>query len=119
MVLYSYNSLSSSIRKYIYLLFLFLSPSLSLNVLTYPFILGNIKTNGLITASKHPIKYLEIFFVSTNFEFCYEHENPNFLSVSSHYNFFYHFCLTKISTLLYYQKNWSHYFFTLMIGAFL
>ena len=31
-------------------------------------ILGNIKTNGLITLYKYPIKYLKLFFLSTNFE---------------------------------------------------
>ena len=41
---------------------------LALKVLRYPLILGNIKTNGLIISSKYPIKYLELFFVSTNFE---------------------------------------------------
>ena len=49
MVLYFSNSLSSSIHKDINLLYLFLSPPLSLNIWIYPFILGNIKTNGLIT----------------------------------------------------------------------
>ena len=34
----------------------------------YPFILGNSKTNGLITSSKYPIKYLELFIISINFE---------------------------------------------------
>ena len=41
---------------------------LALKVLRYPLILGNIKTNGLIISSKYPIKYLELFFFSTNFE---------------------------------------------------
>ena len=54
-------------RKDVDLLFLFLFLSLPLNVLTYPFILGNTRTNGLVTSSKYPIKYLELFFVSTNF----------------------------------------------------
>ena len=44
--LYFFNSFSSSIRKGIKLLFLYLSSSLILNVLTYPLILGNIKING-------------------------------------------------------------------------
>ena len=42
--------------------------SLTLNVLTYPLILGIIKTNGLIVLSQYPIKYLELVFVCTNFE---------------------------------------------------
>ena len=41
--------------------------SLTLNVLTYPLILGKTKTNGLITLSRYPIKYLELVFVSINF----------------------------------------------------
>ena len=47
--------------------FLLLFPFLSLNVLTYPRIFGNKKTTGLVSSSKYPIKYLELFFVS-NFE---------------------------------------------------
>ena len=43
----------------------------SLKVLTYPVILGYIKTNGLKTSSKYPLKYSEIFFVSLNFEILY------------------------------------------------
>ena len=56
--LYFSNSFSSSIQKDINLLF----PSLILNVLTYPLILGIIKTNGLIVLSKYQIKYLEFCF---------------------------------------------------------
>ena len=66
--LYFSNSYSSSIQKDIDLLFLFLSPSLTLNVLTYPLILGIIKTDGLIALYKSPIKYLELVFALTNFE---------------------------------------------------
>ena len=45
-----------------------LSPSLTLNVLTYPHISGNTKTDDLIpTLFKYPIKSLELVFVSTNF----------------------------------------------------
>ena len=43
----------------IYLFLNFLSPSLTLNALTYPLPSGNIKTNDLIILSKYPIKYLE------------------------------------------------------------
>ena len=50
------------------LLFLSLFTSLALNDLTYPLILGNIKTNDLITLSKYSIKHLELVFVLTNFE---------------------------------------------------
>ena len=54
------NSFSSSIQKDINLLFLSLSLSLTLNVLTYPLVLGNTKTNHLITLCKYPTKYLEL-----------------------------------------------------------
>ena len=47
--------------------FLSLSPSLTLNILQYQFILGIIKANGSITLSKYPIKFLELVFVSINF----------------------------------------------------
>ena len=66
MVLYFYNLLSS-MQKDINLQFLSLSPSLTLNVLTYPLMSGNIKTNGLIAICKCPIKYLELVFVLINF----------------------------------------------------
>ena len=45
-----------------------LSPSSTLDVLTYPLILSIIKTYDLIALSKYPIKYLELVFVLTNFE---------------------------------------------------
>ena len=49
-------------------LYLHLISPTSGQVSTYPLILGNIKTNGLITSSKYPIKYLESVFVLINFE---------------------------------------------------
>ena len=49
-------------------MFLSLSPSLTLNVLTYPVIIDIIKTNGLIALSKYLVKYLESVFVLTNCE---------------------------------------------------
>ena len=55
-------------RNTSYFLFLSLSPSLTLKVLTYPLIIANIKANSLITSSKYPIKYLKLIFVSINFE---------------------------------------------------
>ena len=67
-------------RKHIELLFSFLSSSLTLNVVTYPLILGNIKTNCLITISKYPIKQLELVFVSTNFEITIL---SNFINITS------------------------------------
>ena len=54
MVLYFSNSLSSSIGKDIDL------PFLSLKILIYLLILGNFKTNGLITSSKYPIKHFQL-----------------------------------------------------------
>ena len=68
MLSYFSNSLSPSIWKNIYLLSLSLSLFLSLKVLTYPLILGNIKTNGLLTSSKHAIKCLRLFCILINFE---------------------------------------------------
>ena len=62
MVLYYPNRFLSSIRKGVKLLFY------SQKFLTCPPIVGNIKTNCLVTSSKYPIKYLELFFVSINFE---------------------------------------------------
>ena len=51
-----------------YLIFNPLFLSSALNVLTYPFILGTTKTNGFISLSKYPIKYLELVLVLNNFE---------------------------------------------------
>ena len=56
--LYFFNSFSSSIQKDINLLIL----SSTLNVSTYPLVLGIMKTNGLIASSKYSIKYLELAF---------------------------------------------------------
>ena len=50
------------------LLFLSLSPPLTLKTLAYPLILGIIKTHGLLALSEYPIKYLELVLVLTNFE---------------------------------------------------
>ena len=68
MVLYFSNSFTSSIRKDTNLLLLFLSPSLTLNILTHPRILGNVKTNFLIILSTYAIEYLESVFDSINFD---------------------------------------------------
>ena len=40
----------------------------TLNVSTYPLILGIIKTNDFTALSKYLIKYLELVFALTNFE---------------------------------------------------
>ena len=68
MVSYFSNSFSLFIQEDINLLFLSLSPSLTLNALTYQLILSNIKANGLITSSKYPVNYLKLFFVSIKLE---------------------------------------------------
>ena len=56
--LYFFNSFSSFIQKDVNLLIL----SSTLNVSTYPLVLGIIKTNGLIALSKYSIKYVELVF---------------------------------------------------------
>ena len=68
MVSYFSYSWSSSTQKEINLLFLSLSSSLTLNVLTYQPYLSNGKTNGLISLSKYPSKYLELVSISFNFD---------------------------------------------------
>ena len=55
-IIYFSDSFSSFIWKDIKLLLF----SLTLNVLKYPLI-GNIRTNGVITLSKYLIKYSELF----------------------------------------------------------
>ena len=57
-----YEVFSHNFLKDINLLFLSLSQSLSLDVLTYPLVLGIFKTNGFLTLPKLPIKYLEYVF---------------------------------------------------------
>ena len=77
----------------------------SLNVLTYSLTLGNIKTNGLITSSKHPNQIPRIIL-------CYNFE-ATILSTSTSQifiSFFHHKILIllalcyQISTFLYFQK---------------
>ena len=60
-------------------LFLPLFLSLFLEVVIYLLILDKIKINDLITSSKYPIKYLELFYVSSNFEHTYPKFIPKFL----------------------------------------
>ena len=67
MVLYFSNIFPSYIKKDVSFLLLSLSPPLTLKVLTNPLILGNTKTNDLVTLSKYSIKYLELDFAVTNF----------------------------------------------------
>ena len=97
-------------------LYLHLISPTSGQVSTYPLILGNIKTNGLITSSKYPIKYLESVFVLINFE-------TNMLSTLTSRIFIFSvlfillfiylfFCTIKflLLLLLFYQSSRSLYF---------
>ena len=111
MVLYFCNSLSLSIQKDINLLSLFLSLLLSLKVLTYPLILGNIRNNGHVASSKYPVKFSRLF-VLINFEitilsiitseFCLGFFAPKF--------FFCNLCLTKSLHYHTIRKCCCHYF---------
>ena len=100
---YFCNSFLSYLRKGINLLFLFLCSSFSLNILTYPLIIGNIKTNCL----KCVIKHLELIFVITNFDMTISSTLTShmFLGLFCNKKFFFcYLCLTK-SWLYYIIKN--------------
>ena len=105
------NSFASSIKKDIDLLFLFLSPSSTLNVLIYPLILGIIKSNGVIALSKYQIQNLELVFVLTNFEITmFTILTSQFLQVFlQHKTFLLLFLSLQISALLYYEKNCDYF----------
>ena len=115
------NSLSSYIRKDINFLFLPLSPSLILNVLIYQVILGNIKTNSCIPSSKYVIKYLELFFVSTNIEMAIfiNIRIPNFIILLHHAILLLLLSFHQVSTLSYYQKNFVFFFWLIDTNIFL
>ena len=51
----------------LFFLFLSLSQSLFITFLTYPLILDNIETNGLIISYQYRIKYLKLLLVLINF----------------------------------------------------
>ena len=106
----------------------------SWKVSTYPLILCNIKTNGLITSSKYPIKYLESVFVLINFEtnmlstltsrififlflfilFYFIHFIYLFIYFFAPQNFFlYYFCFTKAQD--HYTVEICHYFLNFVI----
>ena len=75
-----------------------------LNVLTYPLILGIIKTNGLIIILNFtPIKYLELVFVSINFEITILSTLTS--QIFSSIKLFSLFLSLQISQLLYYEKK--------------
>ena len=108
MVLYFSNSSTSSTRKDINLLFLSLSPFLTINLLTNTLILGNTKTNGLITLSKYLMKYLELVFVSSNLEITILSTltSQMFIGIFFHHKFFFcYFCLAK-----------SHYYHIIILS---
>ena len=101
------NIISPSIRKYTNLLFLSLSPSLTLNVLTYPLILGIIKINGLMSLSIYPVKYLELDFVLTNFKITILLiiTSQVFIGFLQQKTFLLLLLSLQILTLLYYEKK--------------
>ena len=97
------------------LLFLFLSLplSLSLKVVTYPIILGNIKTNCVITSYNYPNKYLKFLFVFTILmqlqvilrKLYNQHQHHKFILASLHHKIVLLLLLSyQISTLLHYRK---------------
>ena len=106
--LYFSNNFSSPIWRDINLFFL----SSTLNVLTYLFILGIIKTNGVTSLSKYPIKYLELVFVLTNFEITILSALKSqifivffFFFFFQHKTFLLQFLSFQASPLLYYRKK--------------
>ena len=118
MVLYFSNSFSPSIRKYINLLFLSLSPSLTLNVLTNQLALI-ISKQSRMTLSNYPRKYLEIVFVSTNFVITIL--SIMYINIPNIYCFFLHhkiflcyFCLAKFQHYytfkIIFLANWYKHF---------
>ena len=112
MTLYFPNSFSTSIQKVINLMLLSLTPSLTLNVLTYPLILGIIKTNGLIPLSNFiPIKYLELVFVLTNFEITILSTlSSQILTGFLKNKTFLFYISLRISKLLYYEQKFAFIF---------
>ena len=118
-VLYFYNSFSSSIRKDIDLLFLSLSPSLMLNVSTYPLIFGIIKTNSLITLATYLIKYLTLVFVLINFEITMLSTSTSQVFIVFLQTFLLLLFSLQISTLLNYQKKIAIIFYLIDASIFL
>ena len=106
-------------RKDINLLIL----SSTLNVLTYPLILGIIKTNGLIDLSNFiPIKYLELVFVSINFQISVLSTLTSQILLgffSGIKLFFYLFLSLQISPLVCYEKKFMIVFYLTDISIFL
>ena len=100
----------TSIQKYISLLFLFLSTSLTLSVLISLLIWGNVDTNNFITLYKYPIKYLELLFVSTNFEVAILLKSPSQVFIV----FLHH----KILLSRNFQKQFPKFFLCYQLFAF-
>ena len=87
--------------------------SLSLKVVTYPIILGNIKTNCVITSYNYPNKYLKFLFVFTILmqlqvilrKLYNQHQHHKFILASLHHKIVLLLLLPyQISTLLHYRK---------------
>ena len=97
------------------------SLSLTLKVLACLIILGNTKTNGFITLSKYPIKYLESFFVSTNFEMniLLPSASKTFLDFLAQKVLLLLLFSHQISTLPYYQKSFCLIFYLIYRKIFL
>ena len=74
--------------------------------LNNPVILGNLKSNGLTSISKYPTKYLELVFVSTNFEITIASTSQIFVELFISY-FRLLLLSRQISTLFYYQQNFA------------
>ena len=85
----------------------------------YRQIFGIIKTNGLISLSKYPIKYLELVLVLTDFEITILRTLSfrMFIGFLQH-NFFFLFLSLQISTLLYYQKHFVIIFYLIDTNIF-
>ena len=123
MVWYFCNMLSSSILKDIKLSLLFLSPPSFLNVLIYQLILGNIKTNGLITSSESSIKYLELFSVSALRQlwdnYIISINIPDFYWLCCTKNFsFTTFALLNLNIIIVSKKTLLQLFFSYLIRTF-
>ena len=83
-----------------------------MTLLKYLLILGNIKTNGVITSSKYRIKYLELFNVSINFYI-------TILSTSTSQIFIGFFGAIKFFFYYFYLIKSEHYYIMIIFFPFL
>ena len=83
-----------------------------MTLLKYLLILGNIKTNGVITSSKYRIKYLELFNVSINFYI-------TILSTSTSQIFIGFFGTIKFFFCYFYLIKSEHYYIMIIFFPFL